>query len=191
LAIVRHLIEIHGGTVRAESEGEGRGATFTIDLPIMAAHSVEQNSKQLPQPIAEALPVDCPPTLDAVRILIVDDEADARLLLKTIVEQCGAKVLAVGSVSEALEALVRFKPHLLLSDIGMPEEDGYALIRKVRSLSPEEGGQIPAVALTAYAREEDRRRALVAGFQVHLAKPVNPAELIAVVGGLAGIRGRK
>jgi CheY-like chemotaxis protein len=126
--------------------------------------------------------------LDAVRILIVDDEPDARLLLKAIIEECGATVLAVGSAAEALKAVAEFKPHILVSDIGMPEEDGYSLIKKVRALKSEDGGKIPAIALTAYAREEDHLRALLAGFQVHVAKPVNPAELIAVVGGLAGIQ---
>ena len=191
LAIVRHLVEMHGGTVRAESAGQGHGSTFTVDLPLMAVQGVDPHAPQFPQSVVGAMPLDCPPTLNAIRILIVDDEADTRVLLKTIVEQCGAQVLAVSSAADALEALASFKPHILVSDIGMPVEDGYTLIRRVRALSTEDGGKIPAVALTAYAREEDRMRALLAGFQVHVAKPVNPAELIAVVGGLAGIEARE
>ncbi len=190
LAIVRHLVEMHGGVVRAESAGEGLGATFTVELPLMAVQSVNVDSRGLSQSVAGAVPIDYASGLEDVRILIVDDEPDARLLLTAIINRCGASVLAVGSAAEALEALRQFKPHILVSDIGMPKEDGYSLMRKVRALTPEEGGRIPAVALTAYAREEDRMRALLSGFQVHVAKPVNPAELIAVIGGLAGIRSR-
>jgi hypothetical protein len=191
LAIVRHLVEMHGGTVRAESAGSGLGATFIVALPLMAAQSTGAHTMTLSPPLGDAEPLECPPTLDDVRILIVDDEADARFLLKTIMQRCNASVMAVGSAAEALAALAQFKPHILVSDIGMPDEDGYALIRKVRALDPEEGGKIPAIALTAYAREEDRMRALLAGFQVHIAKPVNPTELIAVASGLAGIRRRE
>ncbi|HEX8140462.1 MAG TPA: PAS domain S-box protein [Pyrinomonadaceae bacterium] len=188
LSIVRHLVEMHGGSVRAESAGEGRGATFTVMLPVMAAQVIQTDAAPSPQALADSVAVDCVPALNDVRILIVDDERDARVLLTAIIAQCGAQVMTASSVQEALRMLSTFKPHLLVSDIGMPEEDGYSLIRKVRALSAEEGGKIPAIALTAYAREEDRMRVLLAGFQVHVAKPVNPAELIAVVGGLAGIR---
>ncbi|HVG34187.1 MAG TPA: PAS domain S-box protein [Pyrinomonadaceae bacterium] len=188
LAIVRHLIEMHGGTVKAESAGVGHGSIFTVDLPLMAVQSVDLAAAELSPSVVGSMQIECPPSLDAVRILIVDDEPDARMLLTTIIEQCGATVMAVRSAAEALSALTEFKPHILVSDIGMPEEDGYSLIRKVRALRTEDGGRIPAIALTAYAREDDRMRALLAGFQVHLAKPVNPAELIAVVGGLAEIQ---
>jgi PAS domain S-box-containing protein len=186
LAIVRHLVELHGGAVRADSPGVGHGATFTVTLPLMAVQVVQTEATPFSQ--SEGVTADSSVTLDDVRVLIVDDEADARLLLTAIMEGCGATVMTAASVPEALAALSRFKPHILVSDIGMPEEDGYSLIRKVRALGEEEGGKIPAIALTAYAREEDRMRALLAGFQVHVAKPVNPAELIAVVGGFAGIR---
>ncbi|HEX8144609.1 MAG TPA: PAS domain S-box protein [Pyrinomonadaceae bacterium] len=192
LAIVRHLVEMHGGTVRAESGGKGLGSTFIITLPLMAAQAVQMDSTPpSTEPPEESSPVNCAPSLDDVRILIVDDEEDARIILTLIVERCGASVRAVRSAREALAALREFKPHILVSDIGMPDEDGYTLIKKVRALKPEEGGKIPAIALTAYAREEDRMRALLAGFQVHIPKPVNPAELIAVVGGLTEIRRRE
>jgi PAS domain S-box-containing protein len=187
LSIVRHLVELHGGTIHAESAGEGRGATFTVALPLRAVQEAERKREHLFQAVDETAQIKCSPALENMRVLIVDDEADARTLLTTVVEKCGAKVRSVASAHEALEALDNFKPNVILSDIGIPGEDGYALIRKVRALGTEQGGKIPAVALTAYAREEDRVRALLAGYQVHLAKPVNPAELIAVLGGLAGL----
>jgi len=130
-----------------------------------------------------------PPRLDAVRVLIVDDEADARELVSTVLQSQGAEVAIASSVSEALAQLAAFQPQVLVSDIGMPREDGYSLMRQVRSLPLEQGGRIPAVALTAYARAEDRRRALMVGFQSHVAKPVNPTELVIVVASLAGRTG--
>jgi PAS domain S-box-containing protein len=191
LAIVRHLIDMHGGTVKAESGGTGRGASFVVELPLMTTDEATDTSRLTSAPAevaaVEVASVEAAPSLANVQILIVDDEPDARLLLTTIVEQRGAHVLAVASAAEALAALKQFQPDILVSDIGMPGEDGYALIRRVRALSPEAGGRIPAVALTAYAREEDRMRALLAGYQVHVAKPVNPAELLVVLGGLAGV----
>jgi CheY-like chemotaxis protein len=132
------------------------------------------------------VPTLSPAILNGLRVLVVDDEADARELLTTLLGQYGAEVIAVATASEALETLQRLKPNVLVSDIGMPGEDGYALIRKVRLLDAEQGGQIPAVALTAYARAEDRINALGAGFQQHIPKPVNPEELAAVVANLAG-----
>jgi len=133
--------------------------------------------------------LDCPPQLDHLRVLVVDDEEDTRDLLRAVLERCGSEVVTAGSAREALEALEKSKPDVLVSDIGMPEEDGYALIGKVRSLSPERGGKVPAIALTAYARVEDRVRVLVAGFQVHLPKPIEPIELVAIVASLAGRTG--
>jgi PAS domain S-box-containing protein len=187
LSIVRHLVELHGGTIHAESAGLGLGATFTVDIPLRAVQDVERKRVLLSSSTEEATPIECPPVLESVRVLIVDDEAEARVVLTAIIEQCGAEVRAVGSAAEAVEALDSFKPDVLMSDIGIPGEDGYSLIRKVRALSPEQGGKIPAVALTACAREEDRMRALLAGYQAHVAKPVNPAELIAVLTGLTGL----
>jgi PAS domain S-box-containing protein len=187
LAIVRHLVELHGGTVRAESAGEGHGATFIINLPLSAQKSEsEQEGEtelQLAVPESELEPL---ADLSGLRVLVVDDEADSLEFLDASLSGCGAEVRAVTSVAEALEQLQEFRPDVLVSDIGMPHEDGYALMRKVRALGPEQGGAIPAAAVTAYARSEDRLRALLAGFQSHIAKPVEPAELAAVVASLAG-----
>jgi PAS domain S-box-containing protein len=190
LAIVRHLVEMHGGTVRAESSGEGQGATFIINLPLVVMRSFDVQSasdaKRVHPTASAGVPFDCPPELDGLRLLVVDDEADTRALLKAVLEQCGAFVITVSSAGEALAALKETRPDVLISDLGMPEEDGYALIKKVRALSAEDGGQTPSAALTAYARVEDRMKVLRAGFQIHIPKPVEPAELITVVANLAG-----
>ncbi len=178
LAIVRHLVEMHSGTVYAMSEGEGRGATFTVLLPI-----VESPQKQLIQ--ESELKVDNFSVLNGLQVLVVDDNADTRELIAFILEQSGAQVTSASSVSEALEVLVKFKPDILVSDIGMPDEDGYSLIRKVRAQEALRGEKIIAVALTAFARDEECRLALEAGFQVHIPKPIEPEELVKVVANLA------
>ena len=185
LAIVRHLVELHGGTVLAESPGIGQGATFIVNL-LMRALAVDINKPQQLLPSNNSENPNSLPTLNGLRVLVVDDEPDARQLLITALGHYGAQVMAVTSAFEALVALEQFHPHVLVSDIGMPQEDGYALIRKLRALSQEQGGRIPAVALTAYARAEDRTQALLAGFQLHVPKPVDPTELAAVVANLAG-----
>ncbi|MCC5621641.1 ATP-binding protein, partial [Nostoc sp. CHAB 5715] len=186
LAIVRHLVELHGGTVSAESPGIGLGATFIVNLPMKAVY-VETNTAEQLSSVGDTQGVNnYLPNLDGLRVLIVDDEADARHLLTTILGQYGAQVMAAPSASDALLALQEFRPHILVSDIGMPQEDGYTLIRQVRALPTDQGGRIPAVALTAYARAEDRTQALLAGFQLHVPKPVNSAELAAVVANLTG-----
>ena len=192
LAIVRQLVELHGGTVHAESPGEGQGATFTVKLPLMAIGPKAIEPERVHPAAGGSVPFDCSPGLDGLRILIVDDDADIRALLIYTLEVCGAEVMAAASADEAISALTTSSPpmDILISDIGMPDEDGYALLRRVRALEPENGGRIPAIALTAYARTQDRRAALLAGFQSHVAKPVEPAELIAVIANLAGrIRG--
>jgi PAS domain S-box-containing protein len=190
LAIVRHLVELHGGSVQVDSRGKGQGATFTVILPLRIIKR-ELGSEERRHPAAEiGATTECPPELDGLRVLIVDDEPDARHLLKTILEQCGAEVTVMASVQEAIEEIERSRPDVLVSDVGMPEEDGYTLMRKVRALDVEHGGQIPAAALTAYAGAEDRKRALLAGFQVHIPKPVDPAELVAAVASLAGRTGK-
>jgi PAS domain S-box-containing protein len=190
LAIVRHLVEMHGGTVRAESHGEGQGATFIIKLPLVVMRSFDlrraSDGERIHPTATSDVPFNCPPELEGLRLLVVDDEADTRSLLKAVLEGCGASVITVASSGEALIALKETRPDVLISDLGMPEEDGYTLIKKVRSLSAEDGGQTPSAALTAYARVEDRMKVLRAGFQIHIPKPVEPAELIAVVANLAG-----
>jgi putative addiction module CopG family antidote len=180
LAIVRHLVEMHGGTVQADSPGIGKGATFTVRLPLISNPSVSRNAELiLPSDDAQV-------SLNGLRVLVVDDEADGRDLVTFILQQHGAIVTATASVAEALSVLLQQMPHLLISDLGMPQEDGYSLIRKVRTLPAESGGRIPALALTAYAKEEDRRRALLAGFQMHLSKPFEPDDLVIVVANLSG-----
>jgi len=185
LAIVRQLVELHGGTVRADSEGEGKGATFTVKLPLIPIRVERHPGERVHPTVDLGVPFDNPPALNGVRVLLVDDEADSREFLVAALEECQAKVFGVASASEALEAVSQFKPDVLVSDIGMPLEDGYSLIRKVRQLSAEQGGEIPAIALTAYARAEDRMKAIAAGFQMHISKPVEPAELVTVVASLA------
>jgi signal transduction histidine kinase/CheY-like chemotaxis protein len=184
LAIVRHLVELHGGTAWAESAGEDQGAKFTVRLPTMTL-SEHQPDEVLRQPAISMGERDHQPaSLDGLRVLVVDDEIDARTLLTAMLERCGAQVIAVGSAREGIDSVESWKPDVLIADIGMPVEDGYGLIKRVRALPKEHGGQTPALALTAYARTEDRVRALSEGYQVHLAKPVDRAELAAVVAGL-------
>ncbi len=189
LALVWDLVELHGGSVRAFSEGIGKGSTFTVSLPMASASSVTgQGTEELAgtkHPIVhdklEAIPM-----LDSIKILIVDDEADIRETLVTILENYGAIATAVSSCAEALDAVQRLKPHVLISDIVMPVEDGYSLIRKLRAMGSERGGDTPAIALTAYAQAEDRTRTFLAGFNLYVQKPVEPAELAAAIANLAG-----
>ena len=181
LAIVRHLVELHGGSVRAASEGEGRGATFTVMLPITPLYQVDSSGNRVHPAARDLLPPDdISDRLDGLKILVVDDEADTRELLRQGLEYCGAKVKVVGSAAEAVDGLVTFVPDILISDIGMPEVDGYDLIRQIRGLPTNKGRKIPAIALTAYTRVEDRLQALRAGYDMHVPKPVELAELVAV-----------
>jgi CheY-like chemotaxis protein len=186
LAIVRHLVELHGGTVKADSAGEGQGATFNVQLPLVSSRNAEFGLR-IEEHAAEKSAILNPRSalLKGVRVLVVDDEEDARTLLQTVLERQGAEVLAVGSAREALAALILHKPDVLVSDIGMPDEDGYSLIRQVRARGRDEGGWTPAAAVSAYVGEENRRLALAAGFQLHVSKPVDPEELIGVVQSLA------
>ena len=186
LSIVRHLVELHGGTVAVESEGEGKGAAFTVRLPIRLGvdSGIMTERRQAP---ADGMPFPMNTgLLEGLHVLVLDDEADTRELLVTAIERCGARVTAVANVPDALSAVDREIPDVLVSDIGVPGEDGYSFIRKLRARGPERGGKVPAAALTAYARSEDRIRALSAGFQTHLAKPVDPGELVATIAALAG-----
>ena len=181
LAIVRHLVEMHGGNVRASSEGEGKGATFTVMLPITPVYQVDDSGSRVHPGARDLLPAnDVSDRLDGLTVLIVDDEADTRELLRQGLEYCGASVRVAGSATQALNELQMARPDILISDIGMPGCDGYDLIRKVRSLPPEKGGKIAAIALTAYTRVEDRLQALRAGYDMHVPKPVELAELVAV-----------
>lgn len=194
LAIVRHLVELHGGSIWAESGGEGQGSTFTVTLPLRAILDYDRISEPfLPKNIEDNLDRDRelqtdPALLHNLSVLVVDDEADARELVSTVLEESGAKVTAVGSAKEAFEIIVGNSetPDILVSDIGMPGEDGYTLIHKIRKLPPAKGGNIPALALTAYARAEEKERAIAAGFQIHVAKPVVPKDLVEMVANLAG-----
>jgi PAS domain S-box-containing protein len=190
LAIVRHIVELHGGSVQAESPGEGQGSIFTVLLPVAPVYRTEDADERVHPAARDMLPsYDCPERLDGLKVLVVDDEVDTRELLRVAIGQCGAEVRVAGSVQEALEAIEQESPDLLISDIGMPGQDGYDLIRRIRSLPAESGGRIPAIALTAYARVEDRLQALRAGYQMHVTKPVEMAELITVAASLVQ-RGR-
>ncbi|MUG93317.1 PAS domain S-box protein [Scytonema sp. UIC 10036] len=188
LAIVRHLVELHGGTVRVESLGIGQGATFIVSLPLKAGEEGESGRvAEIEKLLSTHPPVpQSPHPLYGLQVLVVDDEPDARQLITTALEQYKATVMAVATATEAFEALQQFQPDVLVSDISMPQEDGYSLIRRIRALSEESGGRTPAVALTAYARAEDCDRALLAGFQLHVPKPVNPDELATVIANLVG-----
>jgi signal transduction histidine kinase/ActR/RegA family two-component response regulator len=184
LAIVRHLAELHGGTVQAESDGEGRGSTFSVTFPLAHADACACAPERTGETSVGAVRTE---GLAGVRVLVVDDELDTRRLISTVIAQSGAEVTACASAGEALEKLKTWRPHILMSDIGMPGEDGYAFIRQVRALPAERGGRTPAAALTAYARDEDRTRALAAGFQLHIAKPFSPGDLIAAVADLQSL----
>lgn len=184
LAIVKHLMELHGGTIEAASAGEGRGATFTARVPIAPLRASTT-------PAGETSPrgapdFECPTELAGLKVLVVDDEVDAREWVGSLLEHCRAVVTTAGSAAEALEALHAARPDLIISDIGMPGEDGFSLIKKIRALTPADGGRTPAIALTAYARMEDRTRAMVAGFNMHVSKPIEPAELLITIANLAG-----
>jgi PAS domain S-box-containing protein len=187
LAIVRHLVELHGGQVFAESEGEGRGATFTVRLPRAseAATTTDASTPDLNAATETERDAEGVPDLTELRVLLVDDEPDTLDVLRAALNGYGAQVYTASSSAEALEALPRWKPDVLVSDLGMPLEDGFELIGKVRALAPEQGGNVPAAALTAYVREEDRSRALDSGYQVHVPKPVDPAMLATTVAELA------
>jgi len=189
LALVRHLVEMHGGSVGVDSLGENQGATFTVKLPLLItkdAETVNKTIKDIPELPLEPL---CISLMD-VKVLVVDDEADCLAFMVTILQQCQAEVQAVTSVSEALQVIAQNPPDVLISDICMPDEDGYSLIRKLRSQSPEQGGKIPAAALTGCTDTNNRLKAMQSGYQLYLPKPIEPAELVTVVAILVGHKGK-
>ncbi|HXI92098.1 MAG TPA: ATP-binding protein, partial [Blastocatellia bacterium] len=186
LAIVRHLVEMHGGTVFADSPGEGMGATFTVKLPMIVAPVDRRNLERVRPATDASISLEPMPILEGVSVMVVDDEPDTREMLRIMIGQLGAEVRACASSEEAMRLLSEWQPDVIVSDIEMPGEDGYELIRKVRRSEANRGnGKVPAVALTAYGRVEDRMRALAAGYQMHIAKPAEPAELAMVIASLA------
>jgi signal transduction histidine kinase/PAS domain-containing protein/ActR/RegA family two-component response regulator len=192
LSIVKQLVELHGGTVWADSAGEGRGATFSIHLPLAAIHRNLRVQGGVHPKASAVIPADFK-TLDlsGVKVLVVDDEIDARDLIRRVLEDCEATVFTASTAAEALLLIEGERPHVFISDIGMPKVDGFELLRRVRALGEARGGRVPAIALTAFARSEDRTRARRAGFLVHVSKPVEPSELVATVGTVAGRGGEQ
>jgi CheY-like chemotaxis protein len=182
LSIVRHLVEMHGGSVKAESAGKSQGATFTVQLPVSPVYQLDQLEGRI-HPTASSLlmPLQQTERLDGVNILVVDDEGDTRDLLSAGLTDTGASVYTASSAESALETFKTNRPDVIISDIGMPNVDGYEFIKRVRKLPAEDGGRVPAVALTAYARMEDRLKALRAGYEMHVPKPVELTELVAVI----------
>jgi len=187
LSIVKHLVELHDGVVEVQSAGKDQGATFTVSLPLSSAASSDPiETAATPEPESNGLPAGFSKLLKGLRILVVDDEADSRDLVTAILTRCGGKVRSCESVAEALNTFREWKPDLLVSDIGMPNEDGYELIKKLRKLRLKRAREIPVVALTAYATDDDRERTLSAGFQMHVAKPIEPEALVRSIAGAAG-----
>jgi PAS domain S-box-containing protein len=185
LALVRHLVELHGGKVTARSPGEGQGATFIVELPVAIARHEKETEARAPSTARGTLRSMAGPSLRGLRVLVVDDDRDSLDLVHTILVNLGAEAQQCLSATEGLKAVEEWRPHVVISDIEMPGEDGYTFIRKVRALDFSKGGKTPALALTAYGRAEDRVRTLSAGYDMHVAKPVDPAELGVIVGSLA------
>jgi signal transduction histidine kinase/CheY-like chemotaxis protein len=185
LSIVRHLVELHGGTVRVQSPGAGLGTTVTVTLPLMVMQRQQEVGDRHPKSPPEVPTPYTPSDLSGIRVLVVDDQDDALDLIRRVLTDCEAEVFTASSAAEALALVEAHRPRVLLSDIGMPGTDGYELLRRVRALGADRGGRVPAIALTAFARSEDRTRALRAGFLVHLSKPVDPSELVATVASVA------
>jgi CheY-like chemotaxis protein len=186
LALVKHLVELHGGTVSAHSPGEGKGATFVVKLPVAIATVTDTALPRAHPTVSISEAVSGGADLDDLRVLVVDDDPDALELAIAILTAAGAVVRGCSSAREALATLQEWRPDILVSDIEMPDEDGYELIRNVRALDEEHGGKTPAVALTAYGRAQDRMMSLTAGFNMHVPKPVDPGELTIIVASIAG-----
>lgn len=189
LSIVKRLVELHGGTVSVKSNGEGQGTTFCVHLPVTIVHRDDAGGERVHTNKPKRSADYNHSVLSGLKVLVVDDEPDARDLLEHVLAECEAQVLTASNAEDAVAIIEREKPNVLVSDIGMPNVDGFELLRKVRALGIARGGSLPAIALTAFARSEDRARALRAGFQVHVSKPVEPAELVATVASVAGRSG--
>ena len=190
LAIAKHLAELHGGTVRVTSPGEGEGTTFAVHLPLTAVHRTGATGERLHPRGTKAVAMDFEHTdLTGIKVLVVDDELDARVLVQRVLAECNAEVLTASNASEALALVAQERPDVLVSDIGMPDVDGFELLRRVRGLGQNRGGSVPAIALTAFARSQDRTRALRTGFLVHVSKPIEPSELVATVASVAARSG--
>jgi CheY-like chemotaxis protein len=190
LSIVKHLVELHGGSVRVKSAGEGQGATFVVALPISVMRTEETGPAHRPAFSDVDVSTIALPSLEGVRALVVDDQEDARVLMCRLIEEHHGRCALAASGEEALKILAEEDVNIIISDIGMPDFDGYELIRKIRALPASAKRNLPAIALTAYARADDRQRALLAGFQMHVAKPVEPRELIAGIASLLNLSGQ-
>ena len=186
LALVKHLVELHGGSVTAQSPGEGQGTTFIVRLPLTIADIADSTPRVHPTaPVEKTIAADGP-RLEGLRVLVVDDDPDALDLVTAILTGAAAVVRTALSAPEALRVFEQWRPDVLVSDIEMPGEDGYALIRRIRARSVEEGGKTPAIALTAYGRAQDRMLSLTAGYSMHVPKPVDPVELTTIVASVSG-----
>jgi CheY-like chemotaxis protein len=186
LALVKHLVDLHGGSVAAQSDGEGKGATFIVKLPLRIAERIHDIVPRVHPTAPTIISTSAGVKLNHLRVLVVDDDRDALELATAILTAAGALVRTCGSAAEALTLLQQWRPDVLVSDIEMPGEDGYALIRKIRALDANDGGKTPAVALTAYGRAEDRMLSLTAGYNMHVPKPVDPAEFTTIIASVAG-----
>jgi CheY-like chemotaxis protein len=186
LAVVRHLVELHGGTIRAESGGLGQGSVFTVELPLAEERRDPARAEERRREVERRRSRKGAVRLDGIHVLLVEDDDDSRKLLGTMLKRYGARVTSTKSAAEALAAFSDDLPDVLISDIGMPDEDGYELMRKLRSLPPEKGGRTPAIALTGYASRKDRERALNAGYQKHMAKPIEQVDIISAIAALIG-----
>jgi CheY-like chemotaxis protein len=186
LAVVRHLVELHGGGISAESSGLGQGSLFTVDLPLAEERRDPARAEERRREVERRRNRRGSVRLDGVHVMLVEDDEDSRKLLSTMLKRYGARVTATKSAAEAFRAIASDTPDILISDIGMPDEDGYEFIRKLRALPPDKGGHTPAIALTGYASRKDRERALESGYQQHMAKPIEQADMIAAIAALIG-----
>jgi len=191
LAIARAIMELHGGTITAASEGEGKGATFTVTIPLMPVARELSPSRIHPSAGWSEISMDCPPEIAGLRILAIDDDLDTCDMIRAVLEQCGGVVQTALNADKGFESFLEWKPEILISDIGLPDVDGYEFIRRIREYERPLGQKVPAVALTAFARIEDRVKSLAAGYQMHVAKPVEPGELLTIVASLSGFIDRR